>query len=126
MTWPEYVSPIVIPSPPDIVMELGRYLKRAEAAGAWSWIPGIRLHPDDIDLLPKAEPEPIWAGGGLNALMGTPVFADDTIERGGYEVATREWIAARARGRDAEERDTKIEVTEDPQADTYNGNLERA
>lgn len=84
----------------DIVENLKRYMKRVEAAGAWSWIPGIRLHPDDIELLPKAEPKPIWAGGGLGALMGTPIFADDTIERGGYEVATREWIAARARERD--------------------------
>lgn len=59
--------------------------------------PGIRLHPADIEALPKAEPKPVWAGGGLGALMGTPIFADDTIERGGYEVATREWIEARAR-----------------------------
>jgi hypothetical protein len=107
----------------DIVDKLGQYLKRVDAAQAWSWVPGIRMHPDDIGLLPRTEPKPIWAGGGLSPLMGTPIFADETITRGGYEVATREWIADRARA--AKEDEAKIEVTDDSQADTYVGTLEK-
>lgn len=83
----------------DYSTELDIHLRRIARNSPSPWIRGIRLHPDDIKALPKAEPKPIWAGG-LNPLMGTPVFPDETIERGSYEVATDEWIAAAARARE--------------------------
>ncbi len=82
----------------DYSSDLDIHLRRI-ARNPSPWIRGIRLHPDDIEALPKAEPKPLWMGG-LSPLMGTPIFTDETVARGGYEVATDEWIAAAARARE--------------------------
>ena len=105
----------------NIDSDLEVHLRRI-ARNPSPWIRGIRLHPDDIAELPRAEPKPVWMGG-MSPLMGTPIFADETVARGGYEVATEEWIAAQARAR--EEADSKVSLTHDPQADTYRRNLHR-
>lgn len=99
----------------DYSADLDVHLRRIARNSPSPWIPGIRLHPDDIEALPQAAPQPPWMGN-LGQLMGTPVFPDETITRGSYEVATDEWIAAAAKAR--EKGAMKIELTDDPQLNT--------